>query len=318
MNPSMRLLFLLLGVATAGLTPVAAAGGEPYFIAAERDSVVKYDLEGNYIGTLIEPGGDLTGASQMAVGPGGQTLYVGTFSAAGNVSMFDAKTGEFLGRLDDGGPLQAPSVISFSHKGTMLVSDFNGGEVYEYDLETNTRLGSFFDSDKLVNPHEVLQFDGGYLVSDYGAQRVFKFNQDGSFDRLFLTANAHGISRPLDMILSDDGSRLYVSNNGSQSVTVYDTTTRELVQTLGGPGGGMQFTEGLAWHPDGSLIVANAGGGNIMKWDVGTGELLGLFGPRDGQERGATDVQLVPTPASASLLGLGGLLATRRRRRTSK
>ncbi len=275
-----------------------ATAQEQTYLVAASDSIQRYSLEGDYLGDLVASNGDLTSASQMVLSPDKSTLFVGTFQTASNVSMFNAATGKYLGNLDDGGPLQAPSVISYTHEGNLLVSDFTGGRVYEYDIKTNERLGSFFRGGALINPHEVLRVASGYLVSDYGQNRVLRYDLDGHFDEVVLSSPADGIARPLDMIMSDDGSLLYVSNNASGLITVYDTETFDRVQTFGQRQ--LTFPEGLAWAPDGTLVVANAGGGTVLRFDVDSGELLDTFEQLPGVTRGSTDVLIIPAPAVAS------------------
>ncbi|GAB5496215.1 MAG: hypothetical protein Phyf2KO_12950 [Phycisphaerales bacterium] len=285
-------IFVAIAAATT-----SKAQQQTYLVAAS-DSIQRYSLDGDYLGDLVSSNGDLVSASQMVLSPDKSRLYVGTFRAESNVSIFNANTGEYLGNLDDNGPLQAPSVISYTHKGNLLVSDFTGGKVYEYDIETNERLGSFFRGGALINPHEVLQVDSGFLVSDYGQNRVLRYDLDGNFDEVVLSSPADGISRPLDMLLSDDGSKLYVSNNGSGRVTVYDTATNDLLQIIGQRQ--LTFPEGLAWAPDGSLVVSNAGGGTVLRFDVNTGELLDTFEQIPGVTQGTTDVLVIPTPGVVS------------------
>lgn len=304
---------LIAACAAVVCVGASTADAEQSYLVAGADSILRYSLEGDYLGELVSPGTTLTTASQFAVSPDGGTLYVGTYQAGSNVSIFDARTGAYRGNLDDGGPLRAPSVISFSKGGSLLVSDFLGGEVYAYDPQTQQRIGAFFTGGNLVNPHEVLQVDGGYLVSDYGRSRVNRYNDDGTFDSVFLQAGAATqLSRPLDMLISDDGGELFVSNNASGRVTVYDTQTGDLLRTIGA--GNLRFPEGLAWAPDGSLIVANAGQGTVRRFDAQTGALLDTFEQVPGLTQGLTDVLLVPAPSSAAAFALPALLLARRRR----
>lgn len=299
-----------IAIAALSLAAVPTLAEQEYLVAGS-DSVQRYSLEGDYLGNLIDPGTTLNSASQFTLSPDHSTLYVGTFRAASNVSIFDARTGEFLGNLDDGGPLQAPSVVTFSRSGTLLVSDFVGGEVYEYDPETRQRLGTFFSGRVLVNPHEVLQVDDGYIVSDYGVSRIYKFNLQGEFERTLLGGGLSGIAGPLDMLLSEDDT-LYVSNNATGQITVYDLNTLNRIRTIGA--GQLLFPEGLAWAPDGSLVVANAGGGSVLRFDAITGELLDSFERVPGLTAGSTDVLLIPgAPTSGALLGLFALASRRRR-----
>jgi DNA-binding beta-propeller fold protein YncE len=281
----------LIGVTACAAICSSATASCWHYLSAGSDRIEKFSLAGDYLGDLIPSGSDLTGASQFTISPDGSTLYIGTFNAPSNVSIFNALDGSYLGNLDDGGPMLGPSVVGWSHTGSLLVSDFIGGEVYEYNPSTHELVSSFFDSEFLVNPHEVLLVDGYYLVSDYGANRVFKFNLDGSFNSIFLTNTANSIRRPLDMILSQDTSTLYVSNNASGNITVYDIETRSLLRTLGN--GVLTYPEGLEWAPDGSLVVSNAGGGNIRRFDTQTGLILDTFETGPAGLGGSTDVKLI-------------------------
>jgi YVTN family beta-propeller protein len=78
---------------------------------------------------------------------------------------------------------------------------------------------------------------------------------------------------PIDVAISPDGTRAYVTNNGSGSVSVIDTTTNV---TVGDPITVGSWPWGVAVTPDGSrAYVANYGGGSVSVIDTSTHATVG-------------------------------------------
>ena len=78
---------------------------------------------------------------------------------------------------------------------------------------------------------------------------------------------------PIEAAVTPDGSRLYVTNNGSGSVSVFDTQTNAAV---GEPIPVGSWPRGLAVTPDGSRVyVANYGAGSVSVIDTSTNATVG-------------------------------------------
>ena len=73
-------------------------------------------------------------------------------------------------------------------------------------------------------------------------------------------------------------NRLLVGNTYTDSISEFDLTSGQYVRMLVPTGrGGLEEPAGMAIGPDGALYVANAWKGNILKFDLGTGDFLGVF-----------------------------------------
>jgi len=277
---------------TADTTDTADTAGHqgPYYIVSNAGSgaMRKYDLDGRYIGDLVAPNSFLPGASQIEVAPDNRTLLVGTFTDEG-VWQVDLETGADLGPLPGEDFLVAPSVFSYRADGALLVSDFIGAVVYAYDFESGEWLGEAFETGHQVNPHEVVPVGDDYLVADYGAGSITRYDADGAFQGVI--ANGAELRGPLGMLLTPDGERLLVSNNANGTVTSYNPITGEYLGALVS-GIGLAYPEGLAITPDGELLVASPQNTTIFRVDIETGEVLGEFEHVDGDE-GTVDVLLV-------------------------
>ncbi|MFZ5992992.1 MAG: YncE family protein [Deinococcota bacterium] len=72
--------------------------------------------------------------------------------------------------------------------------------------------------------------------------------------------------RPMGMAPSPDGRYLAISNDGQgvQSLVLFDTATKKVVQTLPYPSPQALYL-GLAWSPDGKALYASAGGNNKIR-----------------------------------------------------
>ena len=278
------------GAADTADTANTAGPQDPYYIVsnAGTGAMRKYDLDGKYIGDLVAPNSFLPGASQIAVAPDSRTLLVGTFSDEG-VWQVDLETGADLGPLPGEDFLVGPSNFGYRADGALLVSDFLGGAVYAYDYAGGVWLGEAFEAGHQTNPHEVIQHGGGYLVTDYRQGSITRYDAEGAF--VGVLADGEELRGPLGMLLTPDGERLLVSNNGPGTVTSYEPDTGELLGTLA-EGIGLAYPEGLAITPDGDLLVASPQNTTIFRVDIETGEVLGEFEHVEGDE-GTVDVLLV-------------------------
>lgn len=71
---------------------------------------------------------------------------------------------------------------------------------------------------------------------------------------------------------------VYVANLSGGNVVVYDGTTGSLVRELVPAGAGsLAAATGLAFGPDGDLLVASSGTHQILRFDPDSGEFLGVF-----------------------------------------
>ncbi len=177
---------------------IGAVAGKNYLYAANfsAGTVDMFDGTNSYVGSFTDstvPAGYVPFNVQNL----GGTLYVTYALSSGGhdethgpglglVDKFD-QSGNFLGRVGTGGPLDAPWGVAIApstfgqFRGDLLVGNFGDGTINAYDLLTNTYMGTL--ADKMNNPLVIdglwgLQFGngvkGGHLGDFYftaGAQR---------------------------------------------------------------------------------------------------------------------------------------------------
>jgi len=254
--------------------PAATEAPEPFYLVsnAPTGAMNKHAPDGSYLGDLIAPNTVLDGASQIDLTPDGRTLLVSSFSDS--VHTFDAITGEDLGAFPPNDALRGVSVFAYRPDGVLLVSDFKGGAVHAFDLEERAWLGEFFAPGHLTNPHEVVHIHDSYLVADYGAGAIVRFNTDGSFRDVL--ADGPDLRGPLGMIMAPDGERLLVTNNHTGRVSIYDPQSGEhlgvLAQDIG-----LMYPEGMELTPEGELLVASPRNTTIFRISADDGAVLGQF-----------------------------------------
>lgn len=109
-------------------------------------------------------------------------------------------------------------------------------------------------------------------------------------------------SDPRGVAASRDGTRLYVGNNGSGSVTPIDLATLEALPSISLNGAGQPAD--VAISPDGTTlyVVNGADSGSLFFIDVASGEILENL--RTGRQ--STKVTLSPDGATAYVANTGG------------
>lgn len=285
-------LFTLLACKTpteSETPPPSEPAADPYYIvsSAPVGGMHRFDLDGNHLGDLVAPNTELPGASQIGLDPTGAVLLVATYDN-GNVRQIDLETGEGLGRLPGSGMLTGPSTISHHADGRVLVADFLGGTVQGYDPATEAWSEALTGAD-MRNPHEILEVDGDYLVTDYGNGEILRFGPDGVY--IETLADGPELAGPLGMVLSPDGTELLVTNNANNDVIAFDPVTGDVLRTVVSDIG-LQFPEGLEITPDGDLLIASPRNNTIYRVDIATGQEIDTFETVDTMD-GTVDVLLV-------------------------
>lgn len=140
-------------------------------------------------------------------------------------------------------------------------------------LEVFTRSGD--DNPLLVHPYAMaVAPDGSILVSNQDSNTVTRHGAPGS-------ANS---GKPLGL----DGSPALSSNDAGLVVPSHEMTKD-----------GVKEVRGIAVLPDGTLLVADRGKGEVSRWSLATGERLGTIASKeDGIE---TPIQLLVAPDGRTL-----------------
>ena len=202
---------------------------------------------GAFIDQFVSGGlGGLTGCRAIVFGPDGD-LYV----AAGpnnKVLRYEAETGALVGDIAQGSGLIGPVGLAFGPNGHLYVGAALSNAVYEFTAAG--QLIKTFTAPGHNNATGVL-FDGAGLM--YVAQSVT--NAVVRFDpvtgqNLGVFASGGGLSIPIGLTYTPDGSTLLVGSFGNDSVLKYDAMTGAAGGFFVTSGlGGLDGTHNFAWVP---------------------------------------------------------------------
>lgn len=234
-------------------------------------------------------GGALSAGCGGVSGPSPTRLLLSTF-LLGTVEAFDPGTFRSLGTFVS--PI-APGVttagIVAGPNGNVFVFSPGGDAVYIYDKASGMSKGTLPAPPKgLITPHSgVIGPDGNLYVVNAptlngnvgkGVDSIERYDPI-TFQRLGTFAT---ISAPFGIAINPYDQDMYVS-----STLQYSTLTNETdyVTRLNSQNGTFQGTVArdikvpftMAFHPSGDLLVVQHFEGNILRIDISTGRLVGVF-----------------------------------------
>ncbi len=198
-----------------------------------------------------------------------------------------------------GAYLLSSGVGSVVAAGQYLVGDRTLGRVLRYS-ENGTFLGTLINDPSLGSG--LGSFDGGITgltlspdqsklyVSDRLSNRVAVYSYNGtSAAHLFnITGGINTINAPATVLFSQDASKIYVANLGPFGPLPTGDKVAQLTPNgaTAGPdltGGPAQGRSGLAWNPNGDLLVGNlnlfGGDGRVLRYDSGSSQFVNFIGP---------------------------------------
>ena len=173
------------------------------------------------------------------------------------------------------GGLAGPAGVTELADGTVLVTDYSGGQVWAYPVGGGARTSFATGLDR---PYHMAQLaDGRVLIAESGRGRVLAYAAGGGAPSTF----AAGLSIPIGITQLPDG-RVLVAEFGAGRVSAYPvgggSGNRTVFATgLAGPVGVMQLTDGrvLVAEYHGARVSAHPAGGGGARTDFATG----LAGP---------------------------------------
>ncbi|MBI3925891.1 MAG: carboxypeptidase regulatory-like domain-containing protein [Armatimonadetes bacterium] len=191
----------------------------------------------------------------------GTALYVSTSSQKGRANaleIVDATTHKVLRRLPTAGLV---TDLRLSPDGTLLLASVRGASPGVHLIDTAQQLPVGFLPLGVWQPGAAAMGADGliYVASQNTAGSLLVLSRDGQ-----LVAQARVGLQPTDLILSPDGSRVFVVNSGSGSISVFG---RGLVPERVLPVGAQP--QKLALSPDGQrLFVTNRSSDSVTVIDV--------------------------------------------------
>jgi WD40 repeat protein/basic membrane lipoprotein Med (substrate-binding protein (PBP1-ABC) superfamily)/DNA-binding SARP family transcriptional activator len=228
--------------------------------------------------TLALPGH--TGwVNEAALNPDGTRLAIAT--AAGQVRLYDARTGEELRTLS--GHTAPINDVAFSPDGRRLATASADTQAVVWDVESGAELFRLAGHTRAVLGVDFSP-GGTRLVtgSADGAAKVWQL----SLGQEWLTIPAPG--RAGRIAFSPDGSRIAAGVGSDGTVKVWDTVTGEERIRFTGEGHTDAVTS-VAYSSDGALLTTASMDGVVKLWDADTGRLVNTFRAHEG---GVHDVAL--------------------------
>ncbi|QOI99471.1 MAG: hypothetical protein HRU70_02830 [Phycisphaeraceae bacterium] len=308
----MKAFISILGV--VGLAASASAQlGNPndlYVYGDTSDNVYQIEPNGNYVGVFSN-----TGAFNTLGFFGGNN---NTFLAGGTGGLreIDGNTGAVIRTLGSGFTYD----VQFANNGNIYATK-SDGTIKEYDYATGNFIRNVVTG---IGGHAALNIRGNVMYTtdnksgwSNGTRLSQRDANTGAINWTLDTA-AFGIFS-IQSIRFDSFGNLYVANMYSGQNGIYkldwNTMTFSLFADNNVPGGGptgWPGCHGFNFGPDGHLYAAMAGG-TVVKYNGQTGAFMGVLWSVNDK---LSDVVFkpIPTPGALALLGMGGLLAARRRR----
>jgi YVTN family beta-propeller protein len=211
---------------------VTPDGGRLYVVNEGGDSVSVVDtLAGTELTTIaVSPGPNLA-----AINPAGTRVYV--TKDDGQVAVLDTTTNVVTTTVTTGG---VPYGVDVTPDGSRVyVGDFGSPRVMVIDTAANALVSTIPVSCPSpcfpAVPFVRVSGDGHTVyASIFPAGRVSVIDADTNVEATTISVG----SGPQGLDLTPDGSRLYVLNQSSNSVSIVDTLTRAVVATVSTPGAG--------------------------------------------------------------------------------
>jgi tripartite motif-containing protein 71 len=220
-------------------------------------------------------------ARGIAISPDGDRVFV---SDEGNrrIQVFDGDgeyVDEFRAPAGDPAHLVDARGLEVTEDGRLVVSDEWDHAVKEFDAESGDLLRQMYGDPAVVggvNTPRGMDVDsqGRVFVSDWWNQRIHRWDADGSDPMAFgfrgTVAEPGSINFAWDVALQPGTDRVFVANRESHEIEVF-TADGDFVTrwgTRGAEAGQLEFPHGVAFAPDGTLVVADSGNGRIQRFTI--------------------------------------------------
>lgn len=315
---SFQKVFSGLVLALASLSSVSAFAD--YLVSDNfGNQVLRYGNDGSFMSTFVAPGsGGLAGAVGMVVAPNGDLLVAS--QSTNQVLRYNGISGNFVGVFAENVNLNGPSHMAFNANGNLLVSNFLGSSVSQFDA-SGTYLGEFTSGTPGGGLQGVASFaiagNGDVYVGSFNSGEVFVYNSSGAYQSTFSTGHFGAAG------LWFQGSNLWVSSLLTDSVALLDPTGAAIGGFSTGevsPGNGT-FPGFIMASPfsNNEILIALTGAGGVYRYavDGSTGGPVlpfliggGLLVPGEVLQVGS-----IPEPSTVFGLGLLVLGAVMRRNR---
>lgn len=210
---------------------------------------------------------------QFAVSADGKHLYISNEDVA-TLSVSNVETGK----------VEHIVAVKKEPEGVAFTPDFRfvyvtcetGGDVCVVDVATNKVVNEFKVGPRPRNVAFLPDGSKGFVPAESSGQ-LFVFN--GVDQRVLKTLQLPPGSRPMGLLMSADGQKLYITTGRGGTVLVLDTATLEVKNSIKVG----QRPWGIALSPDGTkLYVANGPSNDVSIVDVATEKEIGRVKAGEG------------------------------------
>lgn len=296
-RPGRALLAALLGLLPAAGVHAQSAC-RPLLTSGYFSTVHVFDAcTGADRGTLS--GANLSGP--QAIRQAGGFVYV-VAENADAVHRFRADTLAYVDtpvRTPSG---SSPTGLAIGPDGDFYVGGYASGEVVRYDARTGASKGVVvprgaaglrgLDNGLVFGP------DGKLYIPGYDSSSVARFDPATGTTSAWVLSGAGGLTNTRAILFEPGGETALVSSERSQQILRYRVADGSFVGEFSRPGG---RPTGMAYAPDGELLVAMESQNRVVRLDARSGAVLGnRVAPNTGGLNGATWVIVVDPTQGAN------------------
>jgi tripartite motif-containing protein 71 len=271
---------------------VDPATDDVFVVDARHDQVDVFSDAGTLLYSFGSAG---TGDGQFSGDPRGISIYDSTVfvtdSGGHRVEAFNKSTGAY--EFSIGGPsvFTGPRGLVATSDGYLLITDEWGFGLHEY-----TTSGTFVENlfgtppptEGVNTPRGLaVTLTGRLSVSDYWNMRVETVNSDGSDPVDFGFRSGQYTPGSINFAwanaIQPSTGDVFVANRESNDIVVFSSAGTFITQwgKHGSAPGDFTFPQGIAFAPDGNLIVADSGNSRLEAFSINSasqGTLVAVYG----------------------------------------
>jgi streptogramin lyase len=287
---SLFLLALLGALIHAGPARSQSECDQYVLVSGYFSNVHIYDgCSGAFLRVLDGQAGRLSGPQAVRIGPDGNLWVVSENTA--QVHRYRADDFAFVDSPIDVGPGFGLTAIAFREQ-DLYAGGYNTSTVRRYTtggqlLSTPVPLTAGFrgvDNGMTFGP------DGKLYVPGYDSHNVLRHDPATGQNTILVPASTAGLRNARGILFRPSGDTFLLTAEGSGQILEFRRDTGALVRELRA---GLSRPTGMAWGPDGSLVVATST--RVVRLDPDTGaERSTLVAPGSGGLSGPTFVAFVP------------------------
>ncbi|MDP1609340.1 MAG: YncE family protein [Chlamydiales bacterium] len=229
-----------------------------------------------------------TTSGSIAISPNGEFAYI-TNGTRGTLNILDISTNSLVHTT---GVFSSPQGIAFSPDSAFAyVADTLGNQVYRIDTSTYT-ITTPFTGVTFSEPVQIAITSDGFFAYVTNLQPL-----SSKVSVLNLTDNTETAAIPLDsaqgIVLSPDGSNVYVSGIAVSKIFIIDTLTNTLVKSISKPD--FQTPNPLAIHPNGNILYIANIFGPILAFNTSTTTVIATVPNTAGGEYDYSSLAIQPS-----------------------